>query len=79
MVKGVIEIKRKLINKKKYPPACKYCRHGRLSPNEQSVLCLKKGITEPNHKCVKFAYDPLKRRPQAPLQPVTADEKDFEL
>lgn len=79
IAKGVIAIKRKLINKKKYPPACKYCCHGRLSPNEKTVLCIKKGITEPDYKCRKFGYDPLKRRPQLPPQPISADKKEFEL
>lgn len=70
---------KKLINKKKYPPACKYCRHGRLAPNEKTVLCLKKGITDPDGKCIKFRYDPLKRRPFLPPETVVADETDFQL
>ncbi len=39
-------MKSKLLEKKKYPAACEYCKHGRLSPDEKSVLCIKKGIVE---------------------------------
>ena len=72
-------MEKKLISKKKYPPACKYCEHGRLSPDSESVLCLNKGIVDPESKCRKFTYDPLKRTPEVPLRVAAADTEDFKL
>ena len=56
-------MKKRLLNKKKYPPSCSHCRHGRLAPAGESVLSVKKGIVEPDGKCRSYAYDPLKRVP----------------
>lgn len=72
-------MKSKLLEKKKYPPACEYCKHGRLSPDEESVLCIKKGIVETDGKCRKYSYDPLKRRPKKPLIVERANPSEFEL
>ena len=77
--KGVEFMKSKLLEKKKYPAACEYCKHGRLSPDEKSVLCIRKGIVELDGKCRRYAYDPLKRRPKKPLLIERADPADFEL
>lgn len=77
--KGVELMKNKLLEKKKYPPACEYCKHGRLSPDEESVLCVKKGIVETDSKCIRFSYDPLKRRPKKKLLVEKADPSEFEL
>lgn len=43
-------------------PKCEYCAHGRLSPDESSVLCEKRGIMELESFCKSFKYDPLRRR-----------------
>ena len=77
--KGVESMKSKLLESKKYPPSCEYCKHGRLSPDESSVLCIKKGIVETDGKCRKYSYDPLKRRPQKPLIIERANPSEFEL
>lgn len=77
--KDVESMKSKLLEKKKYPAACEYCKHGRLSPDEKSVLCIKKGIVELDGKCRRYAYDPLKRRPKKPLLIEKANPSDFEL
>lgn len=47
-----------------YPPACEYCLHGRLSPDESMVLCVKKGFMLPSSSCRYFKYDALKRIPK---------------
>ncbi len=78
-MKGVFYVKKKLLEKKNYPPACEYCKKGRLSPDEKSVLCLKKGIVAPDGKCISYSYDPLKRRPKKPLTVASADPSEFEL
>lgn len=75
----VLKVKKKLLEKKNYPPACEYCKKGRLSPDEKSVLCVKKGIVAPEGKCLSYSYDPLKRRPKKPLTVATADPSEFEL
>ena len=72
-------MKNKLLEKKKYLAACEHCKHGRLSPDEQSVLCVKNGIVELDDKCRRYSYDPLKRRPKKPLLINRADPSDFEL
>lgn len=72
-------MKRKLLEKKKYPAVCENCLHGRLSPDEQSVLCIKKGIVEPDGSCRRYSYDPLKRKPKKPLLIEQANPADFEL
>lgn len=45
-------------------PACEYCLHGRLSPDESMVLCVKKGFMLPSSSCRSFKYDALKRLPK---------------
>ncbi|MCQ2461022.1 MAG: hypothetical protein MJ115_02610 [Clostridia bacterium] len=49
-------------------PACEYCHYGRITPDNNSVLCEKRGIMLPTSSCKSFKYDVLKRRPQKKLQ-----------
>ncbi len=54
---------------------CALCEVGRLSADGKSVFCEKKGVMEPNDKCGRFKYDPLKREPTLPKkQTHSADE-----
>lgn len=72
-------MKSKLINKNAYESVCRNCRYGRLNPEGDAVLCLKKGIVDPDGKCRRYTYDPLKRVPRK-MPPVrTADPEDFSL
>ena len=57
------------------PPSCAYCKFGFVSQNGRSVLCEKKGVTEPHDSCKRYLYAPLKR-PRALPQ---FDHSDFEL
>ena len=66
-------MKKRLLNKKKYPPSCSHCRHGRLA------LCVKKGIVETDGKCRSYAYDPLKRVPMKAPKLAEADPSEYEL
>ncbi len=68
---------KKLLEKKKYPAVCETCLHGRLSPDKETVLCIKKGIVQPDGKCRKYSYDPLKRQPKKPLIIEQADPSEF--
>lgn len=72
-------MKSKLLNKNAYEAVCRNCRHGRLSPEGDSVLCVKKGITDPDGNCRRYSYDPLKRIPRKPLTVSSANPEDFDL
>ncbi len=72
-------MKKKLLNKDEYAPMCKICKHGRLSPEGDSILCIKKGIVDPEDKCRHYAYDPLKRKPRRQAKIDYANPFDFEL
>ncbi|MBQ7976514.1 MAG: hypothetical protein IJ300_12585 [Clostridia bacterium] len=68
-----------LLNKKDVTPSCSYCAHGRLAPNKESVLCMKKGVVDIEYSCNKFRYDPLKRKPMRPRAIEKFEESDFAL
>ncbi|MBO5410823.1 MAG: hypothetical protein J6A60_06145 [Clostridia bacterium] len=72
-------MKKKLTDSSRFEPVCRICRHGRLSPDGESVLCIKKGIVDPDGKCRRYVYDPLKRIPKKALQIESADPSEFEL
>lgn len=72
-------MRKKLLNKDDISPACAYCLHGKMSPGNQSVLCIKKGVMLPTSSCNKFVYDPLKRRPQRMPKLPKMESEDFEL
>lgn len=77
--KVVERMKGKLVNKKQYDAVCRHCKNGRLAPDKESVLCIKKGIVDPDGKCRRYVYDPLKRIPKKPLKVETANPSEFEL
>lgn len=57
-----------MLFRKKIEPACAYCANS--SPvDEDTLICVKKGLTSPWQKCSRFSYDPLKRVPEPPVQP----------
>ena len=72
-------ILKKLFNKNDVTPSCSYCTYGRLSPNAESILCIKKGVVEVDFSCRKFKYDPLKRQPRRPKPIDKFDKEDFSL
>ena len=59
---------------------CAYCVHGSYIDDE-SVICVKKGVMKSWGKCRRFEYDPLKRQPETPSKPMTKGfkEEDFEI
>ncbi len=72
-------MRNKLFNKDQISPSCSYCAHGRISPDGESVLCIKKGVMEKDGFCKKFSYDILKRRPKRPNPLNEFSEDDFSL
>ena len=73
--KGEIAMRQPLWNTK-IEPACKYCAVGQLSCDGASVLCVKKGVMQPDSHCRAFTYDPLKRvpRPKPKLPDYSAED-----
>lgn len=67
------------LNKKEISPSCSYCEYGKLSPDGESVLCIKKGVMEKDSYCKKFSYDVLKRQPRRPMSLGEFSEEDFSL
>ena len=45
-------------------PKCEYCKIGKISADNNKVLCPKKGVMNKDFFCKKFRYDPLKRVPE---------------
>ncbi|MBR3768407.1 MAG: hypothetical protein IKL10_09260 [Clostridia bacterium] len=70
-------MKRKIIGN--IEPRCTYCKHGRLSADEEFILCPKKGVMQKDHFCKKFSYDPLKRVPQKAPALREFTPEDFEI
>ena len=57
--------------------ACAYCARA-VRIDENTMVCVKKGVVNPEDACRRFRYDPLKRIPESagmelPLSPEDAD------
>lgn len=72
-------MKSKLLNKNAYEAVCRNCKNGRLSPDGENVLCVKKGIVDPDGKCRRYSYDPLKRVPRRMPAVREVNPEDFDL
>lgn len=70
---------KKLFNKNDIVASCAYCAHGKLSPDNETILCKKLGIVDIGFSCRKFTYDPLKRQPRRPKPLEKFEEADFTL
>lgn len=60
-------------------PKCEYCSFGKLAPDGNTVLCVKKGIVAVDGSCGKFDYDALKRTPKIPPSLPEFTAEDFKL
>jgi len=60
-----------MLFRKKLPRDCRYCTYGTVM-DEDTVLCMKRGVRSLDKPCRKFAYDPCKR------VPLRAKAPDFE-
>ena len=57
-----------MLFEKKMDPRCAYCQ--RCAPlDEESVMCIKRGVGPAGFHCRAFKYDPLKRVPPPPRRP----------
>lgn len=68
----------KIFNKK-ITPYCKYCIRGSLCKGTDTIICIKKGVTDINDSCRHFKYDPLKRVPLTPKAENNFTTEDFKL
>lgn len=69
-----------MLFRKKIQRSCSYCRHA-AKLDEDTVLCVKKGLRPVYGKCLRFRYDPCKRIPPKPkaLDFSKYDREDFSL
>lgn len=69
-----------MLFRKKMEKSCTYCRFGTML-EEDTVLCIKRGVVSISRKCRKFEYDPIKRIPSKPkaLDFEKYDTEDFSL
>lgn len=51
-----------MLFRKKIPLSCEYCSFG-TKLNDDTILCIKRGVVAQRKKCRKFLYDPCKRIP----------------
>ena len=64
-----------MLFEKKMDPRCAYCQ--RCAPlDEESVMCIKKGVVPAGFHCRAFKYDPRKRVPPRPAAPDFSRLKD---
>ena len=69
-----------MLFRKKFQRSCSYCTYGtELADN--TILCSKKGIVDPDEGCRKFLYDPTRRIPCKQKAPDFSkyDDSDFSL
>jgi len=69
-----------MLFEKNMEPRCAYCARG-SQLDDDTILCVKRGLVSPGHSCRKFQYDPFKRVPPKPVLPDFSgwDEDDFSL
>jgi hypothetical protein len=60
-------------------PSCSYCEYGKLSADDQIVLCEKYGPVSPFYHCRKYLYSPLKRKPRKNPTLPKFDPADFSI
>lgn len=77
--KGMMKMKKPVINKSGISPACGVCAHGIISADNECVLCIRTGIRAMESSCNKFKYDPLKRVPRRRMPNERFTEEDFKL
>jgi len=58
---------------------CEYCFYGKISPDGETVLCIKKGPVMRDYFCRKYKYDILKREPKNREFDPQINPEDFSL
>ena len=63
-----------MLFRKKITKSCAHCIHA-TKLDDETMLCIKKGVVLPGKRCIKFCYDPCKR---IPLKPKASDFSRFD-
>ncbi|MBE6781465.1 MAG: hypothetical protein E7540_01905 [Ruminococcaceae bacterium] len=69
----------KLGFEKKRSKYCTYCVYAKPLEYTDEVFCIKKGFVDKFSKCLKYKYDPLKRKPEAKNLTSKYSAEDFKL
>jgi len=69
-----------MLFRKKIDRRCEYCEYA-TKLDEETMLCIKKGVVRCDKKCTRFIYDPCKRTPARAkaIDFSKYDEKDYSL
>lgn len=70
---------KKLEFEKKKSKYCMYCVYGKPLETTDEVFCVKKGFVDKFSKCIRYKYDPLKRKPETATTSATYSADDFKL
>ncbi len=65
------------VTKEEY--CCAICQFGSKAADSDLILCVKKGVLQPDYKCKAFKYDPLKRVPKRTPELPEYTFEDFKL
>ena len=63
----------------KQPKYCVLCIHSKHLEYTDEVFCSKKGFVDKFGKCMKYKYDPLKRKPEKKTKKPVFSAEDFKL
>lgn len=74
-----MKVKQDFVNKEAISKRCEYCTYGKLCPDGETVLCIKKGPVRKEFSCVRYKYDILKRQPRELKFENDFKEEDFKL
>ena len=72
-------MKQKLTRAKDYPACCRNCAFGNTVDGDTEVLCARNGVMQPEDKCNRYVYDPLKRKPLRQVIDTDYKPEEFEL
>ena len=71
-------MKQKLFNAS-IEPMCAYCAVGKATEDLSHILCVKRGVMQPDSHCRHFVYDPLRRVPRKKAELPQYDASDFSI
>ena len=63
MIPKCMEVVHMKLFRKKIDRACQYCVHAIIGTGSYVTCIKKKKLMQPDKKCMRFQYDPLKRVP----------------
>ena len=70
---------KKLVFRKKNEKYCSHCVHATCLEYTGEIFCAKKGFVNEFGSCIRYKYDPLKRKPQQQAVSRQYSADDFKL